>query len=184
MWRLAARLALGLWTFGLLAPAAAQDSAWSDYIYSGDEFAISAPVAPKLEQQKLRIAGNRADAHIYTMPAGGSGAFMVFVTPRDASDRRSDQQVLDEARIGALRAANAIVLVQSNITLGPYRGSQIDLQTQNGEASGKNKRIRDRFYVVGRRLYQLMAIAPAGEPLPVGTGRWLDSFRLIGEKGG
>jgi hypothetical protein len=187
MARFAARLVLALGaTVGLLAAGAAEsgrpnDGAWNDYIYSADAFAISAPVAPTLEKQKVRIAGGSFEAHVYTVPGVDNGAFVVFVVMRDASDQRSDREVLDEARIGALRAANAIVIVQSNITLGPYRGSQLDLDTQSGEAAGKNKRIRDRFFVVGRRLYQLMAVAPAGEPLPVGTGRWFDSFRLVGE---
>lgn len=191
MVRLAAWLALAQWAMvGCLTAAAiaqaggSNGDAWNDYIYSGDAFAISAPMTPTYAKQKVRVAGGSVEAHVYTVPAADNGAFMVFVLMRDASDRRSDQRVLDEARIGALRAANALVIVQSNIMLGPYRGSQIDLDTQNGEASGKNKRIRDRFFVVGRRLYQLMAVAPAGEPLPVGTGRWFDSFRLVGEGGG
>ena len=187
MARFAARTALALGaTMGLLAAAAAEigrpnDDAWNDYIYAADAFAISAPVAPTLEKQNVRVAGGSVEAHVYTVPGVDNGAFMVFVVMRDASDQRSDREVLDEARIGALRAANAIVIVQSNITLGRYRGSQIDLDTQSGQPAGKSKRIRDRFFVVGRRLYQLMAVAPAGEPLPVGTGRWFDSFRLVGE---
>jgi hypothetical protein len=183
MARYPGRFLVLLWvTIGWLsAAAAAQGGPWKDYVYSDDAFAISSPVVPTVEKQKVRLTGSSAEARVYTMPVGESGAFMVFVVTRDASDQRSDQQVLDEARVGALRAAHAIVLVQSNITLGRYRGSQIDLQAS--EAEGK-KRMRDRFFVVGRTLYQLMAIAPAGQPLPVGTGQWLDSFRLVGEGGG
>jgi hypothetical protein len=163
------------------ADSASAGDAWNDYVYAVDGFAISAPVAPILEKQNIHAANGTTEGRMYAIQTGDDNAFIVSVIARGDADQRSDQQVLDEARMGALRRANAIVLVQSNISLGPYRGSQIDLETQNGEAAGTNKRIRDRFFVVGRRLYQLMAVAPTGEPLPVGTGRWFDSFRLVGE---
>ena len=174
---------MGCALFSIAATATAEDSAlrgsaWNDYVYSDDQFAMSAPVVPTVEKQSTRVAGGSAEAHTYTMSMGDSGAFMVFVVMRNASDQRSDQEVLDQARIGALRAANAVVMVQSNATLGPYRGSQLDLESSGNAAK---KRMRDRFFVVGRRLYQLMSIAPAGESLPADTERWFDSFRLVGD---
>jgi len=166
-------------TMALLGSAAAEDALWKEFVYPGDDFAISAPDEPKFENKTIHTAGGSAEAHIYAMPTGGKGAFMV-VHGRQDSDQRSDQEVLDEARVGVLREANAMVLVQSNVSLGPYRGAQLELRSTTTD--GKTKRVSDRFYIVGRKLYQLVALAPAGEPLPAASERWFDSFRLLGGK--
>jgi len=161
--------------------AAAEDGNWKEYVYPGDDFAISAPAEPSLEKRTIHAAGGDSEAHVYAMPAGKNGAFMIVVNSRSDSDRRTDQEVLDEARVGVLREANAMVLVQSNVSLGRYRGAQLELEST--EPGGKNKRVSDRFFVVGRKLYQLMALATPGYALPPDTERWLDSFRLVGKEG-
>ena len=170
--------------FGLMlvlsVRAAAEDVTWKEFVYPDDNFAISAPGEPTLEMKTLNTAGGSAEAHVYAMPTGGNGAFMVVVHTRRDSDQRSTQEILDEARVGVLREANAMVLVQSNVSLGPYRGAQLELRSTGTD--GNTKRVSDRFYIVGRKLYQLVALAPAGEPLPAASERWFDSFRLLGGK--
>jgi hypothetical protein len=164
---------------GSAAIAAAQDKAWKEYVYPEDNFAISAPAQPRVEKQTIRVVGGTSLAHIYSVSAGEHGAFMVFVYRRHRSDRRSEKEVEEQARAGALRSVSGKLTAQSEAALGIYRGSQIDLESQHPEVSRKNHRIRNRFYVVGRRLYQLMAISPAGEALPAETDRWFKSFRLV-----
>jgi hypothetical protein len=159
--------------------AAAQANAWKEYVYPADDFAISAPAEPKLEKQAIRVVGGTSSAHIYSVAAGEREAFMVFVYLRHRLDRRSEKEVQEQARAGALRSVNGKLTTQSDSNLGVYRGSQIELESQHPEIARKNHRIRNRFYVVGRRLYQLMAIAPAGDALPAETDRWFKSFRLV-----
>jgi hypothetical protein len=161
------------------ATAAAQDNAWKEYAYPEDDFAISAPAEPKLDKETIRVVGGTSAAHIYSVAAGDSGAFMVFVYLRHRLDRRGEKEVQDQAREGALRSVNGKLTAQSEAAIGIYRGSQIELDSQHPEIARKNHHIRNRFYVVGRRLYQLMAIAPSGQALPADTDRWFKSFRLV-----
>lgn len=167
--------------FILLAslPAAAQERAWKEYVYPEDRFAIFAPAEPKREAQRIRVPGGTSTAHIYSVEAGEDRALMVFVYLRHRADRRTDREVREEAGAGALQSVKGKLTAQSELVLGRYRGSLIELEAQNPEIARKNHRIRNQYFVVGRRLYQLMAIAPAGEALPADTERWFKSFRLI-----
>jgi len=158
---------------------ASKEAAWRDYTYPADAFVIAAPVEPKQLQRTLRVFGGSAEGHIYAVKAGDKGALIVFVAQRQPSDQRSDQDVLDQARVGVLTTAHAIVSVQAKETIGDHRGAQIELEAVDG--NGAHKRVRDRIFVVGRRLYQLMAITSAGEPLPADSERWFASFRLVND---
>ena len=77
---------------GWAVAAAAQDAAWKEYVYSEDDFAVSAPAEPKLEKQTIRVVGGTSSAHIYSVSAGERGAFMVFVYLRHRADRRSERR--------------------------------------------------------------------------------------------
>ncbi len=153
--------------------SAAKGAAWKDYSYLDDAFVIAAPTEPKVSRELLRVFGGSTNAHIYTVKGGEQGAFIVVVEDRQSSDQRSDQDVLEQARLGVLATAHAIVTVQQNRTLDDHRGAQKAV-----DSGGARKRVRDRFFVVGRRLYQIMAIGPSGDPLPADADRWFASFRF------
>jgi hypothetical protein len=164
---------------GLPLAAAAQERTWKEYVYADDHFAISAPTEPKRETQRIRVVGGSSTAHIYSVTPDEQGALMVFVYLRNRSDRRSDREVRDDAGAGAVQSVKGKLTAKSEVVLGRYRGSLIELEAQNPEIARKGHRIRNQYYVVGRRLYQIMAIAPAGDTFPAGSERWFKSFRLI-----
>jgi hypothetical protein len=157
---------------------AAQERAWKEYIYPDDQFAISAPEEPRRETQRIRVVGGTSTAHIYSIAADEHGAFMIFVYLRHRSDRRPERDVREQAGSGALRSVKGKLLAEAELALGRYRGAEIDLE-EPAEAERKGHRIRNRYYIVGRRVYQLMVIAPAGERFPAETERWFKSFRLV-----
>jgi hypothetical protein len=158
--------------------AEAQERTWKEYVYPDDHFAISAPEEPKRDSQRIRVVGGTSTAHIYSIAADEHGAFMVFVYLRHRSDRRPERDVRQEAGSGALRSVKGKLLAEAELALGRYRGAELDVE-EPGEAAGKGHRIRNRYYIVGRRVYQLMVIAPAGERFPAETERWFKSFRLV-----
>jgi hypothetical protein len=175
--------ALACWgTAAVAQNDAVKARAWKEYAYPNDAFVIAAPAEPKLSREPLRVFGGSANAHIYAVKGGEQGALVVLVEDRQPSDQRSDQDVLEQARLGVLATAHAIVTVQQNRTLGDHRGAQIDLEAV--DSNGARKRVRDRFFVVGRRLYQIIAIGPAGDPLPADAERWFASFRLANDGDG
>jgi hypothetical protein len=167
-------------TFALTAVAGAQTDTWTEYIYGDDGFAMSAPVEPKLATQPIYVVGGTADAHIYTVLEEPSTAFMLFIFERHRNDRRTTSQLRAQSRQWALSSVNGKLLDESELTLGTARGTQLTFEAQHPDHDAKTHQVRTRYYVVGRKVYNLIAIAPIGEPFPADAERWFKGFRLTG----
>jgi hypothetical protein len=159
------------------ATAAAQTDTWKEYVYNDDHFAMSAPAEPTVTSQPIYVVGGTADAHIYTIAAGPDTAFMLFIFERHRKDRRNTSQLRDQSRQWALDSVNGKLRGESEVTLGKYRGTELEFEAQHPELDTSHQ-IRTRYFTVGRKIYHLIAIAPVGEPFPADAERWLNGFRL------
>jgi hypothetical protein len=171
----------GLGSLALLAAvttSVAQTDSWKEYVYTGDGFAIAAPSEPARNSQPIYVTGGTADAHIYSSAAGSNAALMLFVFERHNNDRRSVQQIHAEAQDGALGPVKGKLRARTELALGKYRGAELEFEAQHPDLDTKTHQVRSRYYVVGRKIYHLMAIAPVGEPFPSDADRWFKSFRL------
>ena len=110
--------------------------------------------------------------HYYGITLAGNSGFMVVVSPLLPNDDRNPQQVLEDAKKGAIDSVNGKLVSESPTSMENYPGIQIEFDTGNQHS-------RNRYYVVGRRLYQLAALAPRDKPIPADTDRFFSSFRLI-----
>ena len=164
--------------FVLVSAAVAQTDTWKEYVYTGDGFAIAAPAEPARNSQPIYVMGGTADAHIYTSAANSNTALMLFVYERHSKDKRSLQQIHAQAQEGALGSVNGKMRTRSELALGKYQGAEFEFEAQHPELDTKTHQVRSRYYVVGRKMYHLLAIAPIGEPFPNDADRWLKSFRL------
>lgn len=164
--------------FVLVSAAVAQTDTWKEYVYTGDGFAIAAPAEPARNSQPIYVMGGTADAHIYTSAANSNTALMLFVYERHSKDKRSLQQIHAQAQEGALGSVNGKMRTRSELALGKYQGAEFEFEAQHPELDTKTHQVRSRYYVVGRKMYHLLAIAPIGEPFPTDADRWFKSFRL------
>jgi hypothetical protein len=164
--------------FVLVTTAVAQTDNWKEYVYTGDGFAIASPVEPARSSQPIYVTGGTADAHIYTGAAGSDTALMLFVYERHNSDKRSLQQIHAQAQEGALGSVNGKMRARSDLALGKYQGAELEFEAQHPELDTKTHQVRSRYYVVGRKIYHLLAIAPIAQPFPTDAERWFKSFRL------
>jgi hypothetical protein len=150
-----------------------QSDGWKEYVYPQDGFSVSAPVTPKMEREKAQSAiGGNVELHYYGITLPGDSGFMVVVSPLLAHDQRSPQQVLAEAKKGAVDSVNGKLISETPAPLGGNPGIQIEFEAGDHHA-------RNRYYVVGRKLYQLASLAPQGKPIPADTDRFFGSFRLV-----
>src|ERR1700694_3421111 len=146
---------------------------WKESVYPQDGFSISAPVTPKMEREKAQSAiGGNVELHYYGITLPGDSGFMVVVSPLLAHDQRSPQQVLEEAKKGAVDSVNGKLISESTASLGSNPGIQIEFETGDHHS-------RNRYYVVGKKLYQLASLAPQGKPIPAETDQFFGSFRLV-----
>lgn len=174
------RIVAGLGCIMALAftPAAAQTDSWKEYVYTDDGFAMSSPAEPTVTSQPIYVVGGTSDAHIYTIAAGPDTAFMLFIFERSRRDRRSTAELREQARQWAVDSVNGNLRGETEITLGKFRGAELEFDAQHLDQDDKAHQVRTRYYVVGRRIYNLIAIAPIDEPFPVDAERWLNGFRL------
>jgi len=171
----------GLGSLAVLVVAAAslaQTDGWQEYVYTGDGFAIAAPSEPARNAQPIYVTGGTADAHVYTSAAGSNAALMLFVFERHNNDRRSVQQIHAQAQDDALGPVKGKLRARTELALGKYRGAELEFEAQHPDLEMKTHQVRSRYYVVGRKIYHLLAIAPVGEPFPTDADRWFKSFRL------
>ena len=156
----------------LCTALAYQSNGWKEYAYPQDGFSVSAPVTPKMEREKAQAAvGGNVELHYYGITLADNSGFMVVVSPLLPNDQRSPQQVLADAKQGAVDSVNGKPIAESSVSLDNNPGIQIEFEAGDHHS-------RNRYYVVGRKLYQLAALAPQGKPIPADTDRFFSSFRL------
>jgi hypothetical protein len=149
-----------------------QSNSWKEYVYPQDGFSVSAPVTPKMEREATQSPAGSVELHYYGITLPGNSGFMVVVSPLLPNDQRSAQQVLAEAKKGAVDSVNGKVISETPVSLGSNTGIQIEFEAGDHHS-------RNRYYVVGKNLYQLASLAPQGKPIPADTDRFFASFRLV-----
>jgi hypothetical protein len=169
---------LGLSMALAFAAAAAQTDNWKEYVYRDDGFAMSAPSEPEVTSQPIYVAGGTADAHVYTIAAWPDIALMLFVFQRDRADRRTTAQFHEQARDGSLGAVNGKLRKRSDVTLGKFVGVELEFEAQHPDLDTHTHQVRSRYFVVGRKIFHLIAIAQLDGPFPEDADRWFKSFRL------
>jgi hypothetical protein len=148
--------------------ALSQGQTWKEYVYATDGFAISSPVAPVMQKRTRPAASGDIEAHFYLTQVE-SGLFIVIYAPLAPGDQRTQEQVLQDTRKGV---GNAKLLSEKSISLGNYRG--IELETDDGQHHQQG-----RYYVIDHRLYSLAVSVPSGKEFPAETERWTKSFRIV-----
>ncbi len=151
---------------------AADNGNWQEYVYANDGFAISAPSKPMTETSTVNSPFGPVEMHFYSIPMENDSGFMAIASELHPSDTRTPQQVLENARDGAVASVNGKLLSQAPVSLDNKPGLQIEVDTGKYHS-------RIRYYFAGRILYQLMSIAPLGQPLPAETARFVDSFHFV-----
>jgi hypothetical protein len=78
--------------------------------------------------------------------------------------------VFTEAKQRGLAGIAARIVAEQPVSLEGSTGVQIEFESLK-------YRGRIRYFLVGRRFYQLMSVAPAYQGIPPETGRFFNSFR-------
>ena len=145
---------------------------WKQYPYPSDGFAISAPSVPTYSNQvKATDAGN-VEIHTYTIPLGSNGVVMISSSQVNGLEKNSPRTRLQMAKEGALKAGDATLTTEKEITVGRYPGLQY-------EATAQNLHVRARMYIVKNRLFQLLEISPLTTPFPIEAERISTSFKIL-----
>lgn len=139
-----------------------------------DGFTARLPGAPAEKAQQVLSPFGPLPSHSW-IHQDTRRAFSIAWTdyPADVKGRMSDAQLLDAARDAAVRKSAGRLAAEERIELGGHPGRLLRI-----DAAGGTALVQGRLYVVGLRLYQLMAttLPDAGDAPEVAT--FLDSFAL------
>ena len=149
---------------------------WIDFSPKGGKFTIKVPTKPKEQTQDVDTAVGPITLHLFTVPAGKDGAYLVAYAdlPEDALDPDNLDESFDGLEKGFIKGAKWKQLSSKKIKLQKkYPGREITFSVPQLKAKGKA-----RFFVVQTRLYQIVAVGTEefmeGEDIDF----FFDSFRI------
>ena len=152
------------------------DAEWKEYAVSTGAFAISMPTSPVVEKHAVDTGSGLIDTHIVLAKTGPSVAYAVVYCeyPQDALFCKAPEKYLTTASDQMVRKMNGDLTSESQILLDGFPGREIKMTVPNGI-------LHLKLYAVGKRSYQIYAVALNDSASHTDARRFLSSFRLLRE---
>jgi hypothetical protein len=158
------------------------DSEWKPLVVDDCGFSVLMRQQPHYARQVLDTPAGRMEAHLYSSDRPDAYFAVGYSDyPLALVVGGSPQQLFAGVRDTWVRRLEArVTATDDRITLGGrYPGYAF---SGEGKNKGADAILDARLYLVGQRLYQIVAISRKGEISQGIVNRFLDSFRLIDEK--
>ena len=141
-------------------------------------FAVTSPYTFKESTQSVDTLAGKIEVHIFAADQN-SQSLMVMYSDYPASMIKGVdiEKVYDGGRDGAVNNVKGQLVSEKKIWLYGAPGREILVKAKT--SSGLEVMVRDRIYLVGNRLYQVMAVALAGKETTSEIEAFLNSFRLL-----
>jgi hypothetical protein len=162
-------------------PAAASGAAWQEFTSEEGGFAVLMPSEP-VEQTQPASTPDSTENHMFMARHGETAAFGVAYTdlPEDLASVEPEamQGILDMGRDGALASMGGTLLAEEVISLEGFPGRHIEFELPEERFPGGGQGVL-RVYLVGSRVYQVLALAVRDYLVAEDVDRFLSSFRLL-----
>lgn len=169
---LAALLAVAA-SLGAQTPAApaAPVLNWKTYSYPAFGFRVSFPVEAKLDEKKQEAPNGTIQFTSYCAQVANTSLCAAVIDQGPEATGLTTDVLLGRMKMSLEFAPKTTTLHEKDFELDGHKG--VEVETQNDSLH-----ITTRIYLVNNTLYQTMVMAPLTDNFS-GTGRFLDSFRLI-----
>lgn len=162
------RARMGLFVLGLALVVAGCSKGFSEFESKEHKFKVMFPGTPQTKKQNVGVEQN-----MYFVD-NGSNAYMVFHQDNPPIPGGMEKELLAKAA-GAM-AMTGKILKQTDLNLdGKYPGVEVHAEVNNP----KGAETRNRIYLVGNKLYQVMVIGPASIVNSADANKFLDSFHYV-----
>jgi hypothetical protein len=142
-------------------------------------FAVKSPYTFKETSQSVDTPAGKIEVHIFAAEQKSQSLMVMYSDyPAKMVQGADIEKIYDGGRDGAVNNVKGQLVSESKIWLYGSPGREIFLKTK---ANGQDAMVRDRIYLVGNRLYQVMAVTLAGKERSSEIETFLDSFRLLGK---
>ena len=143
-------------------------------------FSVMAPVVLKETTQTQETAAGKVVCHLYLGNLGGLGYGVAYSDYPEEGVRKSDpEKILDGGRNGAVSNVNGKLVIETKIALEGNPGRELVIDAK--DASQGDLTIKARLFLVGNRLYVVMAAAKKGQVGFKEMDQFLQSFKLLGK---
>ena len=162
-------------TVPLLLGAVQEPAGWTTHTSKDGGFSISLPRAPTESKQRVKTATGQLDVVLLVAEGKNGAAYVVSYSDFPPAEVKpgTENKRLDFARDGAVASARGRLLSEKRIEVEGHPAREVVI-------AGKGETVvRQRLVAVGARLYQIMAVGPAGATSSKEAGAFLDSFRLV-----
>ncbi len=163
---------LGL-ALALIGSASAQAQMWTEYRPEGGKYFVLMPGTPETSVEPVPIAGGRTVQMYQAVIENQNAAYLsTYVDyPPELVSASSPDTLLDNVRNGS--AKGHTLRNEKRLTIAKNPGREYVIARSNGVI------LVTRSFLVGNRLYQIIAAGRAGVEQHPDTVKFLDSFRLL-----
>ena len=165
------------WMLAACAPA--DRTPWATFSPERGGFAVLLPGTPERQQSFADNESGTVETNVYTLLLERGGFFKVvdLALPANVDAARGADAVLDSACAGVVDSASGRLVSKQTIYVSGRPGRQLEADVPESVVPG-GASLKARIYLVGPRLYELVAVVPKSEAAGPATGRFLDSFEI------
>src|SRR5262245_33427756 len=140
---------------------------WQEFKHEAGNFAVMMPGKPLEMSQTVESEIGKIPIYTFTAP-GGTLTYIVMYAeyPISIDTSEAAKTSLDNARDLLLSKRNGKLISEADISFGKYPGRELKAKVDGGT-------LRSRTYIVIKRMYIVMAVAPGDD-----TSKQLDSKKV------
>jgi hypothetical protein len=151
---------------------------WTEYQSPDRKFSISLPVAPKITDRAIPTPIGNAQARIFEADVSKEGGCMLMHADYPVGQIDMSVDTLYDMALNGMATKRPDMLslgARRNITLGGYRGIEVELKAKNSPVAMTGAA---RLFWVSPRLYIILVGGPDTPEFRAVHTRCFDSFRL------
>jgi hypothetical protein len=166
---------IALLASALVAGAAAGQGVWAEFRSKEGRFVCSMPGKPEYQKSTSPTKIGPIDTHLFTAQAANKAYVAGYSDFPAALISQSDpKKLLDGGRDGAVARVGGKLVGERQMKIGSYAGREIVVEAQRPRPLV----LKQRMYLVGNRLYQVVAVTPKEEARSADVDRFLDSLKV------
>lgn len=157
-----------------LLAGAGQGAEWKTFESKEGDFRVLFPGKPMRQTQEIPVPGGKTKLHLFLVSPQDDRVYMVSYNdyPEAVVKAQETKTLLDNVVKGNVESLKGKVLSQKEITLGQKKHPGRAVLIENNEGA----QYKAKVFLVGNRLYQVVALGPKEFIEQKETGKYLDSF--------